>query len=255
MTRRRDDGLAGATEDPSPGRVIVFSDAHGEPDTIRGVLEHSGYDPHVDRLLFAGDAIDVGRDSWGCLELLDEIGAECLVGNHEWALFVDWPIEAESVSPEVDRRVRENIRTGRWRVAAEADGVLITHAGVGMLYLSDFDAAGGGDVARFAAALNEEFEGTVENAYLATEGVVHEQGPLWWRPGIDGPPLPGVTQVIGHTPPEILTRPDDPARYWAERGIHLVDPCVRRWRARGYGDPAPVRYAVIEGGGVRVVER
>ena len=48
-------------------RTIVFSDVHGEPAIIHRVLEHSGYDPDVDRLLFAGDAIDIGRDSWGCL--------------------------------------------------------------------------------------------------------------------------------------------------------------------------------------------
>ncbi len=48
-------------------RTIVFSDIHGEPAIIDRVLEHSGYRPDVDHLLFAGDAIDIGRDSWGCL--------------------------------------------------------------------------------------------------------------------------------------------------------------------------------------------
>ena len=69
-------------------RTIVFSDVHGEPELIRRVLDHSAYRPGDDRLIFAGDAIEVGRDSAGCLDLLAEIGAECLVGNHEYAAFV-----------------------------------------------------------------------------------------------------------------------------------------------------------------------
>jgi hypothetical protein len=86
-------------------RTLVFSDVHGEPAIITTVVEHSGYDPRTDRLIFAGDAIEVGRDSPGCLELLDELGAECLVGNHEFGVFTGWPIESEPVEPGVLRRV------------------------------------------------------------------------------------------------------------------------------------------------------
>lgn len=50
-------------------RTIIFSDVHGEPGIIRAVVEHSNYTPGVDRLIFAGDAIEIGRDSLGCLEL------------------------------------------------------------------------------------------------------------------------------------------------------------------------------------------
>lgn len=48
-------------------RTIVFSDVHGEPAIIHRVLDHSHYSPQSDRLVFAGDAVEVGRDSWGCL--------------------------------------------------------------------------------------------------------------------------------------------------------------------------------------------
>jgi len=48
-------------------RTIIFSDVHGEPASIRGVLAHSEYRSDKDRLVFAGDAIDIGTDSWGCL--------------------------------------------------------------------------------------------------------------------------------------------------------------------------------------------
>jgi len=50
-------------------RTIIFSDVHGEPSIIAAVVQHSNYRPGIDRLIFAGDAIEIGRDSLGCLQL------------------------------------------------------------------------------------------------------------------------------------------------------------------------------------------
>jgi hypothetical protein len=44
-------------------RTIVFSDVHGEPDVIRGVVAHSGYVAGDDRLIFADGARRVGVSS------------------------------------------------------------------------------------------------------------------------------------------------------------------------------------------------
>ncbi len=238
-------------------RTIVFSDVHGEPSIIRGVVEHSGYRPGSDRLIFAGDAIEVGSDSWGCLELLDELDIEFLVGNHEYAAWEGCPIELDSLN-RLDVRVQSvvtrHIDAGDWMLAAHADGVLITHAGVGNGFAADLESAGG-DVGLLADALNAEFAGAVAmGPGVAVEGVIQEDGPLWFRPGSRPPPLSGVAQVAGHTPPEIM-RCHDPARAWAARGLYLIDPFVRRWLARlRYGAPVPVRYAVIEDGEVSVIE-
>ncbi|HEY5433373.1 MAG TPA: hypothetical protein VIL06_08215, partial [Coriobacteriia bacterium] len=76
---------------------------------------------------------------------------------------------------------------------------------------------------------------------------------LWWRPGSNGDPIPGVTQIAGHTPAEILAEADA-AAHWAAKGVFLIDPYVRGWRARDFLAPVPMRYAVIEDGAVRVVE-
>ena len=238
-------------------RTIVFSDVHGEPSIIRGVVEHSGYRPGADRLIFAGDAIEVGSDSWGCLELLDELDVEFLVGNHEYAAWEGCPIELDSLS-RLDVRVQSvvtrHIDAGDWMLAAHADGVLITHAGVGNGFAADLESAGG-DVGLLADALNAEFAGAVAmGPGVAAEDVIQEDGPLWFRPGSRPPPLSGVAQVAGHTPPEIM-RCHDPAQAWAARGLYLIDPFVRRWLARlRYGAPVPVRYAVIEDGAVSVIE-
>jgi len=233
-------------------RTIVLSDAHGEPAVIRGVVAHSGYDPGVDRLVFAGDAIEVGRDSAGCLALLDELGAEFLVGNHEYALFVDRALEAEPVDPAVEAHVRERISCGRWGVVTEADGVLVSHAGVSQYFAGEFSQAVGRSLGEFVDAVNDAFWRALASPDSALEGVCGQSGPLWYRPRGGMAPLRGVVQVAGHTPIGLLHRSDEAERL-AKGGFHLVDPNVRQWRAEGYPPPAPLRYAVIEAGHVRVV--
>jgi len=229
-------------------RTLVFSDVHGEPGIITGVVEHSNYNPDVDRLIFAGDAIEIGGDSLGCLELLDELGAERLLGNHEYAAFTGDPIEPGLLAPDVLQRVNESLTSGRWHLATEADGVLITHAGVSDEYLDNYERAG--SVAVFAERLNVAFAQAMQPFGTGESDVLEDPGgPLWWRPGWGAEPLPGVVQVVGHSPREMMRRLSG-AEDWAERGIHLVDPYVRGWRLRRFEPPVPVRYAVIEGGAV-----
>lgn len=238
-------------EGPKDVRTIVFSDIHGEPDIIRGVIEHSGYSPGEDRLIFAGDAVDIGRDSAGCLEALDDLGAELLAGNHEYGVFVDW--EFEALEADVVEAVKRRLASGDWLLAAESDGVLVTHAGVSASWADEFVNGAGGDVARFTAALNEQFLGAIESGPLATRAVVDAEGPLWWRPDRGVSELPGIVQVCGHTPVELLAH-CAATDALDRRGLHLVDPWVRGWSDRGFAPPTPVRYAVIEDGDVRVVD-
>jgi hypothetical protein len=241
-------------------RTIVFSDVHGEPGIIAAVVGHSGFDPDVDRLVFAGDAIEVGRESSGCLDALDALGAECLVGNHEYGAFVGRPIEGAPLDRALVRRVTEYITSRRWRLAAAASGVLITHAGVGQRFFPGLGTGGASGAVvdavsaeRIAQVLNEEFKTAVADGSRSMEGVVGAGGPLWWRPGRYGDPLAGVTQVIGHTPPESIGE-SDAAGHWARRGVYLIDPWVRGWRRRDFRPPTPVRYAVIEDGAVRRID-
>jgi hypothetical protein len=234
-------------------RTIVFSDVHGEPDIIGAVVAHSGFDAGVDRLIFAGDAIEIGRDSLRCLDLLDELGAECLAGNHEWGAFTGRPIEGARLDPVLVRRVKQSITSARWRLATTADGVLVTHAGVGQRFWLGSGSGDGGTAELIAQVLNGEFEGAVASRSRKKGSVVGYSGPLWWRPGYDGEPLAGVTQVAGHTPPETIGEIGS-AEHWAENGLYLIDPFVRGWRLRGFEPPAPIRYAVVEDGAVRVVD-
>lgn len=235
-------------------RTIVFSDVHGEPAVIRRVIEHSGYRPDVDRLIFAGDAIEVGRDSWGCLELLEELGVEYLVGNHEYAVWDGRPIETDILDLSVESEIAQHIDSGMWMLAASADGVLVTHAGLCEAFASHLGPVADVPMEDLVAELNDEFAEAVARGPGATGGPFHENGPLWYRPSESLLPVAGVTQVAGHTPPEILDG-DDVAGTWASRGLYLIDPFVRAWTRRGgYRLPAPLRYAVIESGEVSLVE-
>ncbi len=74
------------------GSLDIIGDVHGEPDVLRELLEHLGYDrdgnhPAGRTLVFLGDLIDRGPDSPRVIELvraLIERGrAQCILGNHE----------------------------------------------------------------------------------------------------------------------------------------------------------------------------
>lgn len=137
-------------------------------------------------------------------------------------------------------------------MAAAADGVLITHAGVDKRFAVDPESDDSGGAERIAQVLNDEFATAIVARCRKAGSVVGLSGPLWSRPGLYGDPVPGVTQVAGHTPPKIMAEVD--AARWAARAVYLIDPYVRGWRDRGFLPPVPVRYAVIEGGAVRVVQ-
>lgn len=234
-------------------RAIIFSDAHGEPDVIHAVIDHSGFVPERDRLIFAGDAIEVGRDSAAALRLLEELGAEFLVGNHEYAVYVDRQLEAELLDASVEATVLDRVDRGVWNLAAEVDDVLITHAGVSSFFADEFEGAPAcGSVTEFVRGLNRAFRETIASRSPLADGVCDADGPLWFRPGDGAAPLRGVVQIAGHTPVALLRGEGDAERL-AGQGLYLIDPHVRRWRSHGYAPPVPLRYAVIEDGAVRVI--
>lgn len=243
-------------------RTIVFSDVHGKPEIIERVIEDSRYDASSDRLIFAGDAVEIGVDSLACLQRLEELGAEYLVGNHEYQIFRGSPLEYEPVDDDVTAAVTRAIRSRAWRFAAQADGVLVTHAGVSRRFGAPFLAGHARDegatreegsvAARIAEGLNLAWDALLDPRGSIGLEVDSDDGPLWYRPSWEEP-LAGVVQVVGHTPPEIYSATD--SREWLARGFCMIDPCVRCWRQRSFGPPVPLRYAVIEGGRVSVVER
>lgn len=188
-------------------------------------------------------------------ELLHQMGAECLVGNHEFSLWCGRPLEPVAPDLHTQAWVAGRIESGEWSLSTSIDGVLVTHAGLSEEHARRFAPALRDNADLLASALNTEFAEAVSGGPDRADEEYDWESPLWYRPGEQAAPAQGVLQIAGHTPSEILRGDVAAAARWASRGLHLIDPFMRRWaQARKFSLPAPLRYAVVEDGEVIVVE-
>lgn len=65
------------------GRLMFVGDIHGCKEDLQALLEEVRFDPKKDHLVTTGDMIAKGPDSSGTVDLLREIGASCVRGNHD----------------------------------------------------------------------------------------------------------------------------------------------------------------------------
>lgn len=231
-------------------RTFVVSDAHGYPALIQNALDHGGFRPGRDGFIYAGDLLDRGPDPVGCLELVENYATEVLVGNHELAVLLDFAMCGQDSWSRRFRqflldRVLSASRKDAWKVAACAQGVLITHGGLS----SEYGPLLGDDLVkapeRLAERLNRDFLTAVRQELQSGEwdqhGILGDHGPLWFRPQPYSAllPLAGIKKVVGHTPPlpELVAL-----------DFHMTDPCA----FLGMRDAGRYRYAVIEDGAVRI---
>ena len=184
--------------------------------------------------------------------MVDRFATEVLVGNHEVGVMLDfmiYPRTPESFACRqllFDRVLGEDPESA-WKAATCVDGVLVTHAGVSSEYERVFREHCQGDASLLAAHLNTSFLEAVrrelETGEWEVDGILGEGGPTWFRPRPYSAflPMSGLRQVVGHTPP---------VPELEQVGFHMVDPCA----SMGMDDLGRFRYAVIEGGQVRVEE-
>ncbi|HET7824495.1 MAG TPA: metallophosphoesterase [Anaeromyxobacter sp.] len=64
-------------------RTLVIGDVHGCLAEVDELLALVDYQAGRDRLVFLGDLLDRGPDPVGVLRRVRELGAECVLGNHE----------------------------------------------------------------------------------------------------------------------------------------------------------------------------
>ena len=64
-------------------RTLVVGDVHGCLEELRELLSRASYRRGVDRLVLLGDLMDRGPHPVECVRLAREVGAECILGNHE----------------------------------------------------------------------------------------------------------------------------------------------------------------------------
>lgn len=65
------------------GRLIVVGDVHGMKTQLEALLAKVDFNPQEDHLILTGDMIDKGPDSAGVIDLAMDLGASCVMGNHE----------------------------------------------------------------------------------------------------------------------------------------------------------------------------
>lgn len=65
------------------GRLVIVGDVHGMKDELVKLLDKVQFDRDTDHLILAGDMISKGPDSAGVLDLVMELGATAVRGNHE----------------------------------------------------------------------------------------------------------------------------------------------------------------------------
>ena len=65
------------------GRLIFVGDIHGCREELQALLKGLDFNHKRDHLITTGDMIAKGPDSLGTVDLLREIGASCVRGNHE----------------------------------------------------------------------------------------------------------------------------------------------------------------------------
>jgi len=65
-------------------KIALVSDIHAEPQALQRVLADM---PSVDRVLCAGDAVSEYQFCPETVQLLQQVNAQCIQGNHEMVLF------------------------------------------------------------------------------------------------------------------------------------------------------------------------
>ena len=247
----------GAPQPETPFTLVV-SDVHAFPEFLENALRRSGFRAGVDHLVFAGDLLDRGGEPGACLERLEELEAEMLIGDHDHATMLGYFIGEQSpASRDYRHSLLRRFSNGGLNLVAHADGVLVSHAGLSRAFAADF-ASVGRDPVRLAQLLNEEYRHDL--ARQISHGVTQPEprtldghSPMWLR--VDDPDvgperlLDGVEQVAGHTTPSVFRR-------WTEAdfraaGLYLIDPGSYGLGPRDH--PRHYRYGVIRGGAVSVV--
>jgi diadenosine tetraphosphatase ApaH/serine/threonine PP2A family protein phosphatase len=65
------------------GKLVIVGDVHGMKNELVKLLDKVQFNKATDHLILAGDMISKGPDSTGVLDLVMELGATAVRGNHE----------------------------------------------------------------------------------------------------------------------------------------------------------------------------
>jgi hypothetical protein len=187
---------------------IVLGDIHGT------TFWKKYKDTDFDELYILGDYFDrapcpPARQIENFLEITawakNDARVRLCLGNHDYHYLLDDPLEIYSgfqkkYAARIHTVLIENQES--LGIVYKSDGLLISHAGISQTFLDLHGIADPMDI-------NEEFRKNPRFLVFCgfdASGNDITQGPLWIRPGaLLSDPLPGYSQIVGHTPVEDIT--------------------------------------------------
>lgn len=201
-------------------RTVVISDIHGNWEdlenilTITEVVQNSTKQPGS-RVIFVGDIVDLGRSNTltndaKAATIAAEFGDDFLIGNHEFPFLFPSFGDAMHFGGMCTRLQAEMVlqnfsNAAMWQIATDANGWLITHAGLSPLW----DIQGPADMVadlisdRFGDMLVSRKQDKVITGIEAIRGGADHIGGVVW---LDARNLQNDTrtanpipQIVGHT--------------------------------------------------------
>jgi hypothetical protein len=112
------------------GRLILIGDVHGMKTELEALLVKVEFDSQHDHLILTGDMIDKGPDSAGVIDVLMELGASCVMGNHEHKAIASqpkWLMGMGSKRIKWIRKCPHILKVGKLGKMGE---VVVVHAGL-----------------------------------------------------------------------------------------------------------------------------
>ena len=109
-------------------KIGIVSDMHATPAALRRVLDDM---PSVDRIFCAGDAVSEYQFCAETVEILQQVNATCIKGNHEWVLFDGGnPAYLKKCQAEYAPEVLDVLASAPTTIEYEAEGakILMVHA-------------------------------------------------------------------------------------------------------------------------------
>ena len=190
-------------------RTLIIPDLHNHVEHA----EHWFATCTCERVVFLGDYFDDFRDdalvarrtaTWlrHRIETTDDV---FLIGNHDASyMFAETEdLHCPGVTPEKAEAIREILEPRHWerfKLAHQEQGWLLSHAGFHPVWLEKTGVEG--LLQRCVEAIHLAYEGELDpilGTGLDRGGRQRHGGPLWmdWNSFV---PIPGVNQIVGHTP-------------------------------------------------------
>ena len=105
-----------------------MGDVHGCANELERLLEEVEFEKRRDALILAGDAVAKGPSSAAVLDLVLDLGATLVRGNHDDLALADWEAGRENTL-NLTARHAALLRSLPWSVSLADAGAVVVHAG------------------------------------------------------------------------------------------------------------------------------